>query len=147
MKNILIIIISVLCATVCAPPQACAAQQIELDSVHARLSFPDPWLVLTPASLPVYAGILREAGMDPIAMEARFAEDGIVAEGWSEDYKDSYRLLVSEDELSRLLFDIDRASGSGISGPSVKVNPPKIFLKRARSLFVTLRVPTCQSSA
>ena len=93
-------------------PAALAAQVIELDSVYARLRFPDPWLVLTPASLPVYAGILRESGLDPEAMGGRFAEDGVVAEGWSENFDDSFRLMVREDERSQALFDIGRATAA-----------------------------------
>jgi len=89
---------------------ALAAQVIELDSVYARLNFPDPWLVVTPASLPVYAGILRDAGLDPEAMGARFAQQGIVAEGWAETFDDSYRLMVSEDGRSTAIFDIGRAA-------------------------------------
>ncbi len=88
------------------------AQEIALESVHARLQFPDAWQVFTPATLPVYAAILQGAGMDPEAMRVRFESDGVVAEGWSEDYSDSYRLLVGEDDRSRTLFDISRATGA-----------------------------------
>jgi len=110
--KITVVFITVLvCCAAFLSPIAFAVQQIELDSVYAMMRFPDPWLVLTPASLPVYAGILREAGMDPDTMEARFAEECIVAEGWSDTFDDSYRLMVNEDERSHTLFDISRATG------------------------------------
>jgi len=110
MRKAFISTLFLLTALACFVTLPAAAQVIELDSVHALLSFPDPWLVVTPASLPVYAGLLRDAGLDPEAMQARFAEQGIVAEGWSETYEDSYRLMVSEDERSLALFDIERAT-------------------------------------
>jgi len=109
-KSALVLWAALACCAAFRLPAALAAQEIELDSVYARLRFPDPWLVLTPASLPVYAGILREAGLDPDAMEARFADDGVVAEGWSEAFDDSYRLMVREDGRSQTLFDIERAT-------------------------------------
>jgi len=110
LKSAIVLWTVLVCCAAFFAPEALAAQVIELDSVHARLSFPDPWLVLTPASLPVYAGLLREAGLDPEAMAARFAEDGVAAEGWSEAFDDSYRLMVREDERSAALFDIGRAT-------------------------------------
>ncbi len=91
-------------------PLSVPAQDMDLPSVHAALSFPDPWLVVTPSSLPVYANLLRDAGQDPDAMEERFASDGVVAEGWSEDYSDSYRLMARTDERSQRIFDIARAT-------------------------------------
>ncbi len=114
MKRATIVLFALLALVCCASfytPGALAEQVIELESVYARLSFPDPWLVLTPASLPVYAGILREAGLDPEAMETRFAADNVVAEGWSETFEESYRLLVREDERSQTIFDIARSTG------------------------------------
>ncbi|MCL2810734.1 MAG: hypothetical protein FWD25_02470 [Clostridia bacterium] len=110
MRKVFISALVLLTALGCFVMFPAAAQVIELDSVHARLSFPDPWLVVTPASLPVYAGLLREAGLDPEAMEARFIQDGVVAEGWAETFDDSYRLMVREDERSAAIFDIGRAT-------------------------------------
>lgn len=108
----LVLLTALACCASFFVPRALADQEIELDSVYARLRFPDPWLVLTPASLPVYAGILREAGLDPETFETRFAEDGVVAEGWSDAFDDSYRLLVYEDDRSQTLFDISRATSA-----------------------------------
>lgn len=112
MKRAFVLALALACCAALHAPDALAEQEIELDSVYARLRFPDTWLVVTPASLPVYAGLLRDAGQDPDAMETRFAADGVVAEGWSETFDESYRLIVREDERSQTLFDIGRSTGA-----------------------------------
>ena len=91
---------------------AARAEEMNLTSVDAKLAFPDAWLVVTPASLPVYAAILGDAGLDPVAIERRFNSDGVAAEGWSEDFSDGYRLMVREDERSQRIFDIERATAA-----------------------------------
>ena len=101
-----------LCACCLACLGGATAEEMNLPSVQATLAFPDAWLVVTPASLSVYRAILSEAGMDMEDMEARFNSDGVVAEGWAEDYADSYRLMVREDERSQRIFDIGRATAA-----------------------------------
>jgi hypothetical protein len=98
-------------ALAAAGPGACA-QTIALPSVSASLAFPDPWLVVTPASLPVYQAMLDEAGLNAGIMARRFASDGVAAEGYSEDFGDSFRLLVTQDARSERIFDIDRSTAA-----------------------------------
>lgn len=102
-----------LCACVAGlAGRAFGAQEMKLESVYAKLSFPDPWLVVTAASLPVYENILQGAGLDLEAIRLRYASEGVVVEGWSEDFSDGYRLMVREDERSQRIYDIERASAA-----------------------------------
>lgn len=102
-----------LCACVAGvADRASGAQEMDLASVHATLSFPDPWLVVTAASLPVYENILQGAGLDMEAIRSRYASEGVVVEGWSEDFSDGYRLIVREDERSQRIYDIERTTAA-----------------------------------
>ncbi len=101
---------SLCCAAVALLSGHAWAQEINLSSVHAQMTFPDAWLVVTPSGIPVYRVLLEEAGFNVDDMELRFASENIVAEGWNEGFTDSYRLMVTEDSRSQQIFDIGRAS-------------------------------------
>lgn len=86
------------------------AQQVVMEDSGAAMEFPDPWLVLSPATVRVYASVLSDAGMDAEAMAARYAQDGVVCEAWSEDFTQCLRLTLTTDERSQRIHDIERAT-------------------------------------
>lgn len=88
------------------------AQQVVMEDSGAAMEFPDPWLVLSPSTVRIYKDVLGDAGMDAEAMAARYARDGVVCEGWSEDFQQSLRLIVTADERSLRIHDIERATDS-----------------------------------
>ena len=91
---------------------AALAQQVVMEDAGVAMEFPDPWLVLSPATVRVYADLLADAGLDAAAMAERYKQDGVVCEAWSEDFTQSLRLCVTSDERSQRIHDIERATSS-----------------------------------
>jgi hypothetical protein len=88
------------------------AQTIALENVYAQIDFPDAWLVLSPQLLSVYEPLLSQQGFDISGMAERYASEGVVAEAWDESFSQSLRVMVTQDERTRTIFDIARSTAS-----------------------------------
>ena len=100
-----IILAFILCLLLCAP---CAAQTVTMEDAHLSFDYPETWLVVSPQLAMVYEPLLKDAGIDAIALSDEMEAQGVLSRAYNADFTQKMSVLTRSDELSAEIFDIAR---------------------------------------
>ena len=94
------------------PVCACAEQQVNLGVIHAEVSIPDDYIVLTPDNLEFHPEWIEKLGTTPEALKADFTARGVLMQAWTTAGDACLELTAVKDELAQTYFDLDQQEAS-----------------------------------
>ena len=89
-------------------PVSALAEQVTLDSIHAELTIPDGYIVLTPDNLDYHPEWIEGMGTTAEALGADFAARGVLLQAWTIARDACLEVTAVKDELAQQYFDIDQ---------------------------------------
>ena len=103
-KSCLILVLAAL-LFVAAPA---LAQEVILDTIHAKVTIPDNYTVITRETLTAFDQFLIDKGIDAEEAAVNWRNEGILAQAWHEDGDACLVITAVQDEDAKTYFDIDQ---------------------------------------
>jgi len=83
------------------------AQELVLDTIHAKVTIPDDYVLITRESLFSFKDFLMNKGIDADEAALDWRSDGVLAQAWHKDGDACLVITAVEDEEAKKYFDID----------------------------------------
>ena len=84
------------------------AQEVMLDTIHAKVTIPDNYVVITRDSLTAFEDFLMNKGIDVNDAALQWRAEGVLAQAWHPDGDAMLQITAVEDEEAKTYFDIDQ---------------------------------------
>lgn len=103
----------ILCLMLLALLPVCAcAEQVTLDTIHAEVTIPDDYIILTPDNLEYHPELLERLGTNADALKADFSNRGVLLQAWTAAGDACLEITAVKDELAQQYFDLDQQETS-----------------------------------
>ena len=99
----------VLCLMLLALLPVCAcAEQVTLDTIHAEVTIPDGYIILTPDNIEYHPELLERLGSTADKLKSDFSERGVLLQAWTTAGDACLEITAVKDELAQQYFDLDQ---------------------------------------
>lgn len=89
-------------------PVCACAEQVNLDAIHAEVTIPDGYIILTADNLEFHPEWLERLGTTAEALKSDFNNRGVLLQAWTTAGDACLEITAVKDELARQYFDLDQ---------------------------------------